>query len=311
MPPGQKRTRTLPITPLADLRRATLWLCVLLTYPALAGQPSKLSSDAAFASDARLVAIGGSITEIVYALGEQNRLVARDSTSVYPADAMRLPDIGYMRQLSPEGVLSVGPEGIIALEGSGPPEAIQVLKRSSVALVTIPERFDREGILDKIRRVGRSLGVEEKASALATEVVTDLDQAVAFARNAGEPKRVLFILSMQDGKILASGTGTAADGMSRLAGGTNAIEGYAGYKPLTQEAIIEARPDAVLMMDRGGEHAPDPDTVFANPALAATPAGASRKLIRMDGAYLLGFGPRTAKAVRDLASALHGPQSSN
>ena len=57
-----------------------------------------------------VVTVGGPVTEIVYALGEQDRIVARDTTSVYPPEANQLPDVGYMRRLSPEGVLSVNPD---------------------------------------------------------------------------------------------------------------------------------------------------------------------------------------------------------
>lgn len=58
----------------------------------------------------RIVSVGGSVTEIVYALDQQHRLIARDTTSVFPAEARQLPDIGYQRALAPEGVLSVAPD---------------------------------------------------------------------------------------------------------------------------------------------------------------------------------------------------------
>ncbi|HWT61915.1 MAG TPA: ABC transporter substrate-binding protein, partial [Ochrobactrum sp.] len=61
----------------------------------------------------RLVSVGGAVTEIVYALGAGDRLVARDQTSTYPEEARKLVDVGYMRRLSLEGVLSVNPTGIL------------------------------------------------------------------------------------------------------------------------------------------------------------------------------------------------------
>ena len=85
---------------------------------------------AALPDASRLVSIGDSITEIIFALGEQDRLVARDSTSTYPPAATALPDVGYMRALSPEGVLSVNPSAIVAVEGSGPVETLDVLKKA-------------------------------------------------------------------------------------------------------------------------------------------------------------------------------------
>lgn len=254
----------------------------------------------------RIVAIGSSITEIIYALGLERRLVARDSTSLFPRAAANLPDVGYMRQLSPEGVLSVGPDAILAVEGSGPPETIEVLKKASVPFVAIPESFDRQGIVAKIRHVGAALGEPSEADELAQKVDAELAAAEKATAGIGSRKRVLFVLSMQGGKILASGQGTAADGMIRLAGGVNAVSGFQGYKQLTDEAVIEARPNLILMMDRGGALEITDTELLASAALAATPAGKAQNIIRMDGLYLLGFGPRTAAAVRDLSNSLYG-----
>jgi iron complex transport system substrate-binding protein len=251
----------------------------------------------------RIVAIGGSITEIVFALGEEGRLIARDSTSIHPAEALELPDVGYMRALSPEGVLSVDPDLILALEGSGPPEAVEVLERASVSMVTVPEGFDAEGVTAKIEAVGEALGASERAAELAARVETEIAAALDGVDQSDRP-RVLFILSMEGGRILASGTATAAAGMLELAGAENAITGYTGYKQLTDEAVIEAAPDVVLMMTRGGDHGADPAQVLAHPAIASTPAGRDGRLVRMDGAYLLGFGPRTGAAAHELALAL-------
>ena len=76
----------------------------------------------------RIVSIGGSVTEIIHELGEADRLIARDSTSLHPQSITELPDVGYIRRLSPEGVLSVDPDLIVTLDGAGPPEAVTVLK---------------------------------------------------------------------------------------------------------------------------------------------------------------------------------------
>ncbi|TPM31564.1 hemin ABC transporter substrate-binding protein [Mesorhizobium sp. B2-3-4] len=277
-----------------------------LTFAALqsAGATEGIS---VFADPSKVVAIGGSITEIVYALGEEKRLAARDSTSRYPKAALDLPDVGYMRQLSPEGVLSVNPSGILALHGSGPREALDVLKKSSVPFVEVPDRYDHDGILEKIRIVGKVLGVDAKAEALAAQVDARLKAAEKQTASIEERKRVLFVLSMQGGKVLAAGSDTAANGMIRLAGGLNAVEGFSGYKQLSEEAIVTARPDVIMVMNNAGPPISD-DELFSNASIGSTPAGLARKLIRMDGSYLLGFGPRTADAIHDLAVSLYGAQ---
>lgn len=254
----------------------------------------------------RVLSIGGAVTEIVYALGEEARLVGRDSTSTWPAAALALPDVGYMRALAPEGVLSMKPDLILAREGSGPPEAIDVLKSASVPFVEVPETFDAQGIDESIAVVSRALGAERKGEELRAKLAANMARLASATDAIGEKKRVLFILSMQGGRILASGRGTAAEGILKLAGAANAITGYDGYKQLSDEALITANPDVVLMMERGGEFAVDDDTLFSHPGLKTTQAAKDRAVIRMDGLYLLGFGPRAADAALDLAKALYG-----
>src|SRR5690606_18611219 len=132
--------------------------------------------------------------------------------------AAALPDVGYMRALSPEGVLSANPSALLIIEGSGPPEALEVIEKASVPYVEVPEGCSHDGILVKIRAVGAALGVPEKAEKLAQEVDAQLKHAQAMTANVTTRKRVLFILSMQGGKVMASGSNTAASGIIALAG---------------------------------------------------------------------------------------------
>jgi iron complex transport system substrate-binding protein len=114
----------------------------------------------------------------------------------------------------------------------------------------------------------------------------------------------MFILSMQGGRLLVAGARTSAAGMIELAGGTNAVTGFDGYKPLTDEAAIAAAPEVILMMDRGGDHAVTMADVAAHPALRLTPAGAAGRVVTMNGLFLLGFGPRSGEAALALNAQL-------
>lgn len=270
----------------------------LATFPALADP----HPDAR-----RIVAIGGSVTEFIFAMGQADRLVARDATSSMPPEAMALPDVGYMRQLSAEGVLSVRPDLIIAEEGAGPPETIALLKSSGIPYEEIPSGASPGGVLAKAEAVAAALAAPDPGVVAALKA--DLDAAAAAAAAVERPLRVLFALSLQGGRVLAAGTGTEAEAIIEMAGGRNAVSGFEGYKPLTDEAVIAAAPDVILMMDRG-DNAVDLDTLRAEllalPAIASTPAGKDGRIIRMNGLYLLGFGPRTGKAALDLHRALYG-----
>ena len=280
---------------------APIWLAIV--FAVLLVLPRSITAE----TPDRIVSIGGSITEIIYALGEEDRLVARDTTSIYPDAALSLPDVGYIRTLAAEGVLSVQPSMIITEDGAGPPETISVLQEAAIPMVTIPDGYTKMDILAKILAVGRTLNVPEKARVLALKVETDLNNInFIVSTQTGVPKRVLFILSTQGGRITASGTNTAANGIINMAGGQNAITSFEGYKQVTAEAIAAAAPDVILMMDRKGDHSSTSDELFALPSLITTPAAENAAVVRMNGLLLLGFGPRTPLAVEQLSIAING-----
>jgi iron complex transport system substrate-binding protein len=107
---------------------------------------------------------------------------------------------------------------------------------------------------------------------------------------------------------MAGGEGSSAEGIIELAGGVNAASGFDGYKQMTDEAVIAASPDLILMMDREGDLAISTEDVQAHPALGLTPAGQSGNIVRMNGMLLLGFGPRTPQAANALYEALYGAE---
>lgn len=253
----------------------------------------------------RVVTLGGAVTEIAVALGAEDLLIARDSTSTYPASVLDLPDVGYVRALSPEGVLSVAPDLILSEDGAGPAETIAVLEAAGVEFVTMPDDPTPQGVLDKIDAVAMALRLPAEGAALKAEVEAGLNAAKARAEAVTERKRVLFVLSLQSGRVMAGGAGSSAEGIIRLAGGVNAATGFQGYKQMTDEAVIAAAPDLILMMDREGDQSITAEDVMAHPALGLTPAAANGRIVRMNGMLLLGFGPRTPEAAEALYDALY------
>lgn len=304
-----KPNMTLPPICYTERFRSLIWSAVILAVAvfALLASPAKAQQEHA----ERVLAIGGAVTEIIYALGEEDRLVARDSTSTFPPQATEKPDVGYMRALSPEGVLSVEPDLILARANAGPAEAIEVLEAAEVRWVTVPDDFTPEGVDENIRIIAEALGVPEKGDVLRGRLSADLAAAEAITDGIDEPKRVLFVLSMRDDRIMASGSGTAADGIIGLAGADNVISDFQGYKQLSDEAVIDADPDVILMMEGRGEaadHSAPNARITGHPALGSTTAARDGAIIRMDGLFILGFGPRTGEAAMELAKAIYGDQ---
>jgi iron complex transport system substrate-binding protein len=286
----------------------TALACALLTSAASRAEDVVVHDarghDVSIGHPIRIVAVGGAITEILYALGVEDRIVAVDTTSLYPPQAMAdKPNVGYMRQLSAEGVLGLHPQLVLAIAGSGPKETIDVIDAARVPLIVVPESFTQDGMLDKIRMVARVAGVEARGECLAAAVSSDLAWLRSLRAKANNQPRVMFVMSFLDGRAMVAGQKTAANEIIKLAGGINVADGFDGYKIMNDEAIIAARPDHILSMERGRESVKAAD-VFASPAFALTPAARSNSFVAMDGLYLLGFGPRTAAAAVELASRL-------
>ncbi|MDX6748574.1 ABC transporter substrate-binding protein [Geminicoccaceae bacterium 1502E] len=253
----------------------------------------------------RVVSIGGAVTEIAYALGAGDALVAVDSTSTFPPEAGKLPDVGYMRALSAEPIAALRPDLVLAVEGSGPAAALRQIGQAGLRLELIDEEPGVDAVLTRIGRVAALLDREQEGERLAAKVAGELERAGALvARATGRP-RVLFVLGAGRGAPQAAGQDTAAARIIGLAGGVNAIEGYDGYKPLSAEAAVAAAPDVILAMDATVEALGGAAPMLDLPELRQTPAARAGRLVAMDGLLLLGFGPRTGQAVESLARALH------
>ena len=257
------------------------------------------------AGPGRIVCLDGSATEIFYLLGAEDRLVATDLTSTYPPAAAALPKIGYVRALTAEGIIAARPDLILAPVDAGPPATIQQLAAAHIPIRHLPDNPEPGGVAEKIRAVAGIVGKAEQGERLAEDVVRRFaaaDQAVK--ATASRPK-VLFLLDLGKGAPLAGGRETSADAMIRLAGGINAVDSVAGFRPVSTEAIVAAAPDVVLVMAHVAERLGGPAGVAALSPIDQTPAGRHGRVLAMDALYLLGFGPRSPEAVMDLARGLH------
>jgi iron complex transport system substrate-binding protein len=199
---------------------------------------------------------------------------------------------------------------VLASADAGPPAAMAQVAAAGVAVIRLPEAHTEAAALARVQQVGTALRCEAEAAVILAAMHDDLAQVRAdlgrLAQQAGARRpRVLFLLSAGRGAPMAAGSDTAAESMIRLAGGVNAVQGARLYRPLSAEAAILAEPDWIVTTTDTLHSAGGVAGLLAQPGLAATPAGAAGRVLAFDGLYLLGFGPRLAHAVRDLAAALH------
>lgn len=270
-----------------------------------AGVAAAAAVPAAAQKPPRIVAVGSSITEIIYALGAEKLLVGVDTTSLYPEVARSLPQVGYMRALSAEGVLSLKPTLIIATTAAGPASVLDQLKATGIEVMVLPDHYDYDSVVTKIAAVGKVTGKVSEADALIASGRATMKALSEKLATATSHPRVLFLLGMGSGAPQASGRGTAADGIIKMAGGVNAVDGYNGYRPLTPEAVIASKADYILVTRQTVEAMGSLQAILDQPAINRTPAGKAGKVLEFDALLLLGFGPRTPQAAEQLALKLH------
>jgi iron complex transport system substrate-binding protein len=217
---------------------------------------------------------------------------------------LKTPKVGYMRQLSAEGLLSLKPDAVIGTTESGPPVVLDQLRSAGVKVELIEADHSWGEVQRKVVAVGRAAARERQAQALQARL--DAEWAAVLARTSaatGRKPRVLFILAHSP-SLQVSGEKTAAHSVIGFAGGINCLGGFQGYRPMTAEAMASAAPDVIVTTTQGVEAQGGIEKFWQRPELALTPAFKNRALIAQDALALLGFGPRLPSTIDELRGQL-------
>ncbi|MEM1195003.1 MAG: ABC transporter substrate-binding protein [Pseudomonadota bacterium] len=276
-----------------------------LLIPLLALVCAACASEAPETNSDRLVSVGGDVTEIVYALGAGDRLVATDSTSVYPAEANSTPKVGYVRRLSAEGVLATKPDLILISGAAGPDEALEQIREVGIDMVEMPTDYSIEGILAKVRLVAEAIGEIEKGEELAAKIEADWERAQTEIGKFDGIPRAFFFTTLRDGIPQAAGVETAANGVIELLGGENLFGNQSGYTPISNEAAVAADPDMIFVMTHEIERGGGLESLTKNPAIQLTNAVTEGRVYPVDSVRIMQFGPRTPEAIAELAQDIN------
>jgi iron complex transport system substrate-binding protein len=271
--------------------------CILALFVVLA--------TATFAQkETRIITAGSAMTETVCALGDCDKIVASDKTSLYPEKIQGLPSIGYRTSISAEGIISLKPTLVIAEKGYVPDVVLEQLKSTGISILIVDRGYDFEATKKVITTIGAALNRTTEAKALNQKIETELAEASALAKKSKTTPRVLCVFNRGTSSVDIAGTKTFAS-ILPLVGATSAVSGIDGYKPLNAEALIASNPEYILMFESGVQSLGGIDGVLKIAGVQQTIAGKERQIIAYDGIRLSNFGPRLGETAKELVLLLH------
>lgn len=270
-----------------------------------------LTSVAGFAqSDLRIITAGSAMTETVCALGDCDRIVATDRTSLYPAQVQSLPSIGYRSNISAEGIIALKPTLFIVEKEYVEDAVIRQIQSTGIKVVAIARSYNLADTKQLINTIAKELNRRSNGEQIISKIETQLAEANAIVKRAKSSPRVLCIYNRGTQSFDVAGNRTFAN-ILPFVNATSAVTGVEGYKPLNTEALIASNPDYLLMFESGVKALGGAEGVLKVPGVDQTTAGKKKQVIAMDGIKLSNFGPRLGEAVKELAEILYSTPQAN
>lgn len=246
----------------------------------------------------RLVVAGGSLTELIFAMGAGGQVVGVDETTSYPPQTAALPHIGYWKQLSCEGILSLRPDSFITWQDAGPQLVLDQLRAQKISVVTLPRvPATVEQMYANIHELAKALRVPEQGDALVTRIRQRLNSVQQSTAEKKSPVKAMFILSAGSSAPQVAGKGSVADAILTLAGAQN-VASHRQYKSYSAESLIAANPQVIVVTSQMVDG--DLNRLRAIAGITHTAAWKNQRIVTVDQALILGMGPRVADAVETL-----------
>lgn len=267
-----------------------------------------LSISASFAQ-VRIITAGSAITETVCALGDCDKIVASDKTSLYPESIQSLPSIGYRNSIGAEGIISLKPTLIIAEKDYVKDEVLSQLSASGIKLLIIDRVYSLDGTKKLITQIAETLNHQPEGKKLIAQIDADLAETKTLLKKTSAKPKVLAVYNRGASNISLAGKETFGEILAYV-GAENAFGTVSGYKPLNTEALIAANPDFMVTTSYGLESIGGVDGFLKIPGVAQTTAGKKKQIVSLESIMLTNFGPRVGQAIKELTVLLH-PELSN
>lgn len=279
------------------LKISSVLLCFWLVFSCASKQESLNETEV---EKRKIVSLNGTLTEMIFALGSGDEIVAVDVTSTFPAETSQLTNLGHMSSISAESILGSSPTHVVGFKDEVKTDLVKQLQQAGVNVQLYDREFSVNGTQKVIRQVSSWLGKDE----IGQQLIETIDTDVKSLKKLKSKPSVLFVYARGAGMMMVAGEGTQMEKMIEMAGGKNAVNGFNEFKPLTPEAVIAANPSLVLMFESGAKSISKDGGFEGIPGIKLTEAGKNKQFMEMDGQYLSGFGPRMGKALLELNQKL-------
>jgi len=250
----------------------------------------------------RIVSFGPSITEILFALGLEEKVIGVSNYCDYPEAAKLKPKVGDAFNPSLERIVELNPELVLTVKQE---QLNRELENLGVTFMVLdPEDID--GILGDIELVGEITGTEKKAEELIKDMQDSISRVVALMEDAPRVS-VFFILDATDLTLpWTVGTGSFIDALITMAGGENTAGGAVGWVQFSLEQIVSSDPDIIIIQTMaGGIPTVSKEVLEENPTWREMTAVKQGRILLVDGDLVSRPGPRIVQGLEEMAEIIH------
>lgn len=261
--------------------------------------------------------IYGTLSQTVYELGLGDQVVGRDVSTQFD-EASDLPLVTASgHELNAESILELDPTVILTDTSLGPWDVILQMRDSGIPVVVVDSQRTLDNLESLTMEIAEALGVPAEGEVLAERIRSETDEvieqidAIAPDDVSNRLRMVFLYVRGQAGVYYMFGEGSGADSLIEALGGFDVSSeiDWEGMKPVTDEAIVAAQPELILMMTNGLESVDGVDGLLEHlPAIANTPAGQNRRIVDMSDSQVLSYGPLTPRILNALAVAVYAPE---
>ncbi|WP_192347162.1 hemin ABC transporter substrate-binding protein [Algoriphagus sp. Y33] len=277
-------------------------LILVVTAIFAACSPSSKQEDTT--EQRKIITAGGTVTEVVAALGHGNEIIATDLTSTFPESMKDLPSIGYRNQIKAEGILALGPDLVLLEEGYLNPDVVTQLRAAKVAIEVFVKPSTVEGSKKLISEIATFFDEEEKGKEINSAIDADIAQLKTYLDTQESKPNAVFLMARGPETVFIAGDKTFTTEMFELAKIERAATGFDEFVPMTPESLVSMNPEYLVFFESGIQSVGGKDGLMAIQGIDQTTAFKEGHIIALDGQYLSGFGPRVGKAALDLAKAV-------